>query len=164
MVLSTSSHGLIWFIIKCFQLMLHVDIIVMISINRNHQGREMCTSRKHNKFTWSGLMIYEMIFVRDWLILYPYLLNFSTYFYLIYRHQFRASNSRWSVFQLVTLVLSFHVYVMGWFALCKISGMHLVRWKCWYSFPPNGQSWRRSSLQSVLHFPLRVRWLKTVCI
>ena len=43
--------------------------------DRNHQGREMCTSRMHNKFTWSGLMIYEMIFVGDRLILYPYLLK-----------------------------------------------------------------------------------------
>ena len=66
----------LWFMLKCFQLMIHVHIIMLIPINRNHQGREMCTSRTHNKFTWSGLMIYEMICVGDWLILYPYPLNF----------------------------------------------------------------------------------------
>ena len=144
--------------------MLHVHIIMLIPINRNHQGREMCTSRTHNKFTWSGLMIYEMICVGDWLILYPYPLN-SFYVLLPYPPS-PISGNKFKMISVSTCYfgVSFHVYVTGWFFICKINGMHLVRWRCWYFVPPNRQSWRRSSLQSVLHFPRHVRRLKTVCI
>ena len=57
--LSTSSHRLILLVMKGFQLMLHVHISMMIPINRNHLGREMCTPGTHNRFTWSGLTSYE---------------------------------------------------------------------------------------------------------
>ena len=92
--LLTSSHGFIWLMMKCFQLMLHVHIIMMIPLNRNHQRREMCTS----KWFLSNI---------GWF--YILLSSVSSYFYLIRLHQHQVTNSRWSVLQYVTLVLSFRL-------------------------------------------------------
>ena len=139
----------LWFMLKCFRLILHVHNVMLIPINCNHQGREICTSRMHNKFTWSGLMIYEMICVRDWLILHPYLLNF--FYVLLPYPPSTISGNKFKIISVSTCYFGVIISCVryGIFGICKITGMHLVRWRCWYSVPPNGQSWRRSSLQFV---------------
>ena len=32
-----------------------------------------------------------------------------------------------------------HAYNMDWVGMCKITGKHLVKWRCWYLIPPNWQ-------------------------
>ena len=150
--------------LKCFRLILHVHNFMMIPINRNHQGREMCTSRTHNKFTWSGLMIYEMNCVRNWLILYPYLLNF--FYVLLPYPPSTISGNKFKMISVSTCYFGVTISCVRYGLFCYMQD----KWnafgemKMLIFYPPNGQSWRRSSLQSVQHFPLRVRRLKTVCI
>ena len=55
---------------------------------------------------------------------------------------------RWSVLQLVTLVSSFLLMLdtsVHHGLICKITGMQLVKWRCWYMIPPIRQLLKTAS-------------------
>ena len=78
--------------------------------DRNHQGRDLCTSRTRNRFTWSGLIIYSGGDIRR---------DDQCFNLLLWCHHF--------------FLCWIHAYNMDWVGMCKLTGKHLVKWRCWYS-------------------------------
>ena len=84
--------------------------------DRNHQGRDLCTSRTHNWFTWSGLIIYSRGDIRR---------DDQCFNLLLWCHCF--------------FLCWIHAYNMDWVGMCKITRNHLVKWRWWYLIPLNRQ-------------------------
>ena len=104
---------------------------MLIPMRSQSSGERKVYIGTHNRFTWSGLIIYFGDEIRrdgQWFNL------------LLWCHRF--------------YLCCLHVYIMSWFVrnLERI----WVKMKMLILNTPEWTTWRRSSLQSILHFPLRV--------